>query len=131
MTKAKFLTAALLAAFLGGIALVAGPISAMPDWPHPAHEGISLSDKQRDQIRNLHSAYRAALSNLDWSVGENGHSSETMQQARELRIALRAEIMDVLRRGDTRQGSTPEGVCPYSGKPTPVKFESDADTLYL
>lgn len=124
-------SAALLAAALGGIALLAAPISAMPGWSHPSHAGPAISEEQRDQIRNLHSAYRAALSSLDWSVDESVHSSETMQRARELRVALRAEIVDVLQRGDSRQGSAHEGTCPYSGRTTPVSSRSNADTLYL
>jgi Spy/CpxP family protein refolding chaperone len=131
MTKIKLMGAVLVLAAAGGLTLVtAGPTSAMPGWGD-GHAGMSITQEQREQIRNLHSAYRAALSNLDWSVDENGHSSETMQQARELRIALRAEIMDVLNRGKQPAASTPEGTCPYSGETQPVRLESNANTLYL
>ena len=50
-------------------------------------------------IRALHGAYRAAVGELDWSVGENGHAPETVEQARDLRMALEAEIREVLERG--------------------------------
>ena len=103
----------------------------MPGWSHPGHDGLTISETQREQIRNLHDAYRAALSSLDWSVDEDGHSSETMQQARELRIALRAEIMDVLQRGDSGRAPAGEGTCPWSGKKIPAKSQSNAETLYL
>jgi len=136
MMNAKVLGAALLLAVLGGLALfAAGPTSAMPGWSHsgqtdsPAHP--SISEEQRDQIAALHSAYRAALSQLDWSMGENGHAPDTMQQAKELRMALRAEISDVLRRGTEATGSASEGGCPYSGERTPVKFADNAPTIYL
>lgn len=131
MTKIKLMGAALVLAAAGGLTLVtAGPTSAMPGWGD-GHGGMSITQEQREQIRNLHSAYRAALSNLDWSVDENGHSAKTMQQARELRIALRAEIMDVLDRGKQPAGSTSEGTCPYSGEAEPVRLKSNANTLYL
>ncbi len=133
MTKAKFFSVALFVAAVGGIALVtAGPISAMPGWSDGGHSGMSISKQQRDQIRNLHSAYRSALSSLDWSVGENGHSAETMQKARELKIALHQEIMDVIHRGNAELSATPEDSCPYSGEAEPVqRLESNANTLYL
>lgn len=136
MMKAKVLGSALLLAALGGLALVvAGPTSAMPGWSHSdqavmtAHP--SINDKQRDQIKALHHAYRAALSQLDWSAGENGHSPDTMQQAKELRMALRAEISDVLQRGKEVAGSSSERGCPYSGQRKPVKFGGNAPTLVL
>lgn len=129
MTKFKLIGVSFLLAAATALALVtAGPSSAMPGWSSEGHGGMSISQQQREQIRNLHSAYRAALSNLDWSVTENGHSSETMSKARELKIALHEEIMDVLNRGGEVAG---EGTCPYSGKQRPVRLESDADTLYL
>lgn len=134
MPKIKLLNKALVLASLCGLALVAaGPISAMPGWSHPGHAAPSaaFTAEQRDHIRNLHSAYRAALSELDWSLGEKGHSPETMRQARDLRMALRAEISDVLRRGNETAGSNQPGACPYSGRKTPVKFDRNAPTLYL
>ena len=136
MMNAKVLGAALLLAVLGGLALfAAGPTSAMPGWSHsgqtdsPAHP--SISEEQRDQIKALHSAYRAALSQLDWSIDDNGHAPDTMQQAKELRMALRAEISDVLRRGSDAMASSSETGCPYGGQRKPVKFADNAQTMYL
>ena len=131
MKNLGFLTASLLATAICGVALFAGTTSAMPGWSHPGHDVRMITETQREQIRNLHDAYRAALSSLDWTVDEDGHSAETMQQARELRIALRAEIVEVLRRGESGRAPSSEGSCPWSGKSTPVKFRSNAETLYL
>jgi len=133
MKKVSFLSTVLVLAALGGLALfAAGPISAMPGWSHPGHASpsIAVTEEQREHIRNLHSAYRAALSNLDWRIADNGHAPETMQQARELRMALRAEIAEVLDRGGEVAGAG-EGACPYSGHAKPVRFKVDANTLYL
>lgn len=136
MRKAGFFGAALFAASLGGLALTtSGPTSAMPGWSHPGDSSVSIQPEQREQINALHSAYRAALAKLDWSIvengGENGHAPETMQQARELRMALRAEIFDVLHRDGQVADSAPEGACPYSGQPKPVRLEGSTRTLYL
>ncbi|HMB37547.1 MAG TPA: hypothetical protein VKO85_00575 [Wenzhouxiangellaceae bacterium] len=136
MMKAKVLGTALFLAALSGLALVAaGPTSAMPGWLDSGQASLSshpsINEKQRDQIKALHSAYRAALSKLDWSTGENGHSPDTMQQAKELRMALRAEISDVLRRGSEVAGSSSESGCPYSGQRKPVKFGDNVPTLVL
>lgn len=139
MLKVKYLGTLVLLAALGGLAFVAaGPTAAMPGWSHPDRPDASgnppvasINDEQREEIRQLHGAYRAALAELDWSVGQNGHASETMQQARELQMALRAEIFDVLHRDSEATSSTDEGGCPYSGRAIPVKLDSDAPTLYL
>jgi|GEM_PF-2103990 len=136
MTKAKIFFSTLLLASLGGLTLVAaGPTAAMPGWSNFDQASSSVSpsvkEEQRDQIEALHSAYRAALSQLDWSIGENGHAPDTMRQAQELRMALRAEIFDVLHRDSDAVGSSPEKGCPYSGEVTPVRFGRDADTLHL
>ena len=45
--------------------------------------------------------------------------------------ALRAEISDVIRRGNETAGSNEQGACPYSGRKTPVSFDDNAPTLYL
>jgi len=136
MMKAKLLGTALFLAALGGLALVAAdPTSAMPGWSNSGPASMSshpsINQKQRDQIKALHSAYRAALSELDWSIGDNGHSPDTMQQAKELRMALRAEISDVIRRGSELTGSSSESGCPYSGQRKPVRFGDNAETLVL
>ncbi|HKL51554.1 MAG TPA: hypothetical protein VJ908_10325 [Wenzhouxiangellaceae bacterium] len=136
MKNAQLVGTAIVLALLGAFALAAaGPTAAMPGWSHSAQTapsvGPSIDKQQRDQIKALHGAYRAALSELDWRVGENGHAPDTMQQARELRMALRAEIFDVLHRGSRIAGAAPAGSCPYSGESTPGRPMNDANTLYL
>lgn len=133
LNKTLSRTIALLVLLCGLALAAAGPISAKPGWSHPGQEAPSSSftAEQRDHIRNLHSAYRAALSELDWSIGEHGHAPETMQKARELRMALRAEIFDVLHRDSQAAKSSEKGTCPYSGRAMPVRFDTDAATLYL
>lgn len=130
--KVQYFGVVLFAVLLGGFALVtSGPIAAMPGWSNSGQPVTSINEIQRDQIKALHGAYRAALAELDWSIGENGHAPETMRQARDLRMALRAEISDVLRRGSETGGSNEKSVCPYSGKKMPVRFDDNAPTLYL
>lgn len=132
MDKAKFFGALVLVFVFGSVMLMAaGPISAMPGWSKSGHPSITINPKQRDQIARLHGAYRAALAELDWRLGKNGHAPETMRQARDLRMALRAEISEVLRGGRDTAGSGQQGVCPYSGRTAPIRFDDDAPTLYL
>ncbi|MBL38967.1 MAG: hypothetical protein CMP07_11215 [Xanthomonadales bacterium] len=132
MMKGKLFGVVLFAISFGALALAtAGQTAAMPGWSNSGKPGISISETQRDQIIALHGAYRAALAELDWSLGENGHAPETMRQARDLRMALRAEISDVIRRGNETAGSNEQGACPYSGRKTPVSFDDNAPTLYL
>lgn len=132
MLNAKCLGVALLVAAAAGIMIAAsGTSSAMPGWSKPGAAQVLITAEQRDHIRNLHAAYKAAVADLDWSAGDSGHSSETMQQARNLRLALRAEIFDVIHRGSAVSESSTEPTCPYSGKATPVRLESDGKTLYL
>lgn len=132
MMKGRLFGIVLFAISFGALALAtAGQTSAMPGWSNSGKPGISINETQRDQIKALHGAYRAALAELDWSVGENGHATETVRQARELRMALRAEISDVLGRSNENAGSNEQGACPYSGRKTPVRFDDSAPTLYL
>lgn len=128
----------LLGAVVVGLVVTIGPIAAIadglddPPTASPAGvEGDVISQSQREQIRNLHEAYRAALAKLDWSAGSEGHSSDTLRQARELRMALRAEIFDVIHRGAERAPASGEGQCPYSGKAAPVRVKAAEGTLYL
>ena len=132
MSNAKLFGILLLLALIGGVMLVtSSPSSAMPGWTDPGQTRPSVTAQQQDMIRALHDAYRAAVAELDWSVGENGHAPETVEQARELRMALQAEIKGVLERGRENQPSAGNSVCPYSGQTRPVKFESKGPTLYL
>jgi len=131
MRKTRIVTALAILALITTLAMSAGPISAMPGWSKEANPAISITAQQRDQIQNLHSAYRAAISNLDWSVDENGHPTETMKQARDLRMALRAEIFDVIHRDSEGAQPASGSTCPYSGEAQPVRVKKDRDSMYL
>lgn len=132
MLNARTLSVALfVAAVVGAMIAASGPTSAMPGWSKPGTSKILITTEQRDHIRNLHAAYKAAVSDLDWSVDETGHAPDTMRQARDLKLALRAEIFDVIHRPSAVSESSSEPTCPYSGKMTPVRLENDGQTLYL
>ena len=132
MTNLKLLGVLLLLALIGGLTVVtSSSSSATPGLTQPGHAAPSINAQQRDLIRALHGAYRAAVAELDWSVGENGHAPETVEQARDLRMALEAEIREVLERGNDEGTSSGERIRPYSGQTRPIKFESKGPTLYL
>jgi len=115
MQRIGIFSAAILIALIMGLGMFApGSTSAYPGAQHPSHTINALSDEQRRHIQSLKSAYRAAVSNLDWSIGEHGHAPETMQRMQELRLALHAGIMNVMARHGNQPAST--GTCPYSGK---------------
>lgn len=117
MLKHKlFGAAALVLAASGVLIAVSEPSSAMPGWSSKGSANSSITSAQHEQMVLLKEAYRAALAELDWSADDGGHSSETMQQARELHMALRAEMASIMRRGQPSEGrETPSGACPYSG----------------
>lgn len=132
MTNLKLLGVLLLLALIGGLTLVtSSSSSATPGLTSPGHAAPSINAQQRDLIRALHGAYRAAVAELDWSVGENGHAPETVEQARDLRMALEAEIREVLERGNDKGTSSGARVRPYSGQTRPGSSESKSLTLYL
>ena len=116
---------------LAAIALLAGPLAAKPS-SHPVLGQLDLSQEQQQEIQNLRSAFRDQVDALDWSVTNGGHAPETMQQWRELRIALRAEIRDVLT-DEQREvmDAVRRGSCPYSGKMAPVRTQQQTITLFL
>ena len=118
----------LLGSALGiGILAFSAPLSAKPGWQHPAQGELALSTEQREQIANLRAAFRDRVNNLDWSVTDGQHAPGTLQQARELRLALRAEIRDVLTEAQLNHLRSSAGSCPHSGQT--VKRQSA--TLYL
>jgi len=132
MTNLKLLGVLLLLALIGGLTFVtSSSSSATPGLIQPGHATPSINAQQRDMIRALHGAYQAAVAELDWSVGENGHAPETVEQARDLRMALEAEIRDVLERGTDEDTLNNERVRPYSGQTRPGNFEGKDSTLYL
>ncbi|MEE4296442.1 MAG: hypothetical protein V2J20_07485 [Wenzhouxiangella sp.] len=132
MRKHHALNFTVLASALIALALlVASPILAKPGWSHPAHGDLALSAEQRDQIRNLRGAFHDKLKALDWTVNESGHAPDTLRQARELRLALRAEIRDVLTPEQLERMSSAHGRCPHGGKGGAQQVRQQSTTLYL
>jgi hypothetical protein len=116
MRNLRILGLFILLVMTAGLAITsAGPSQAMPGWTRDAQPKMGVGERQRDEIRSLHIAYEAALSELDWSVGDDGHSAETLEQASELRRALNEAISDVMHRGGEIE-RTPGSACPYGGK---------------
>ena len=120
-----------IASTLAAIVLLAGPLAAKPS-SHPVLGQLGLTQEQQQQIQNLQSAFRDQLGSLDWSVTNGDHAPETMQQWRELRIALRAEIREVLT-DEQRQAmdAVSRKACPHSGKVAPARVQQQTTTLFL
>lgn len=110
-----------------GILAFSAPLSAKPGWQYPAQGELALSPEQREQIANLRAAFRDRVKRLDWSVTDGQHAPATMQKARELRIALREEIREVLTNEQLNHLRSGAGSCPHGGQA--VKRQSA--TLYL
>ena len=129
----KFFSANLIVmvSALATVFLLAGPLAAKPN-SHPVLGQLELNPDQQRQIENLQSAFREQIGELDWSVSDGGHAPETLQQWRELRIALRAEIREVLT-DEQRQAmdAVRRGSCPYSGKAAPVRVQQPTTTTLL
>jgi len=122
----------LVAALVALAVLTASPISAKPGWSHPVLGNLDLSREQQAQIQNLRSAFRDQFKSLDWSVQDGGHAPETLQQARELRIALRAEIREVLTDEQRQAMDSARRGCPHHGKAAPARADQpQSGTLYL
>lgn len=138
MRKKSALNIALLAALLMALGLLmvnpllASSLSSKPGGSHPVLGGLELSDEQQQQIRNLRSAFRDQVNALDWSVENGAHSPQTLRQARELRMALRAEVREVLTE-EQRQAmdAARRGSCPHSGRVAPVRTQQRTSTLFL
>lgn len=131
MRKLSVLNILVLTAALMAFGLLVSPLAAKPG-SHPVLGQLDLTQEQQQQIQNLRSAFRNQFDTLDWSVENGGHAPETLQQARELRMALRAEIREVLT-DEQRQAmdASRRGSCPHSGKATPVRVQQQTTTLYL
>jgi hypothetical protein len=132
MRKHTALNATVLTAALVVLALLfTSPILAKPGWSHPAHGDLALSSEQRNEIRNLRGAFHDKLKALDWTVDEGGHAPETLQQARELRLALRAEIRDVLTSEQLERMGSANRSCPHGGKGDAQQVRQQGTTLYM
>lgn len=137
MLKSRALAIAVAGlAVVGILAAAPGPISALPGWSQPDQgggnaTGVPITVDQREQIRALHEAYQAAVSELDWRADENGHRPETIQQARNLKRALHAGILDVIHRGGPVSKAPDATGCPYSGRRIPARLDSNGPTLHL
>lgn len=133
MRTTKTLNSIVFIAALAALALlVTSPISAKPGWSHPVLGDLTLSSEQQEQISNLRSAFRDQFKSLDWSVEEGGHAPETLQQARELRMALREEIRDVLTDEQREAMDSARRGCPHHGKAAPSRVDpSPTRTLFL
>ncbi len=102
--------------------LLAGPIAAKPGWSHPVLGAVKLSPEQQQQMGHLRDAFRAQFEALDWGVENGAHAPETLEKARELQLALRAEMRALL--SDEQRAAmdaAQRGSCPYSGQTTPVR----------
>jgi Spy/CpxP family protein refolding chaperone len=128
MKLSNLLLVLILGGTLGlGILAFSAPIAAKPGWQHPAQGELALTSEQREQIANLRAAFHDRVKNLDWSLQDGEHASDTLQEARELRIALRQEIRDVLTDAQREHLRSTRSSCPYGGVPV----QRQSATLYL
>ena len=116
MNKVLNLFTGLAAVSLFVLTVSPTPVTAKPGWSMENHPVLGLTEEQRDYINNLRAAYRERIGELDWSVTDNGHPPETLQEARELRAALRAEIRDVLTDEQHEAMKRNQFSCPHSGQ---------------
>ncbi len=132
MKQAHIFNALIVVGCLAVLALVlSSPIAAKPGWAQPDHGDLALSGEQREQIANLRGAFHERIKELDWSVREGGHDPETLQRARELRLALRAEIRDVLTQQQLEHMESASKRCPHGGKRGIQPVRQQTTTLYL
>ncbi|MFW6341145.1 MAG: hypothetical protein ACOC0Q_09785 [Wenzhouxiangella sp.] len=111
MKRAQVIYALAVTGCLVVLALAfSSPIAAKPGWSHPGHERIKA---------------------LDWSVEDGSHDPATLQQARELRLALRAEIREVLTDAQLEHMESAGKRCPRGGQPEIRPVRQQTTTLYL
>ena len=128
MKLSKLLFTLLIGVALGiGILVFSAPISAKPGWQHPAQGELALTAEQREQISNLRAAFHERIKGLDWSVTDGQHAPDTLREARELRLALRAEIKDVLSDEQLAHLRSMRKSCPHGGEAA----QPQTTTLYL
>jgi hypothetical protein len=128
MKISSMLTVLLLGTALGlGVLALSAPIAAKPGWSQPDSSELRLTGEQREQIANLRAAFHARLKSLDWSIKDGQHGADTLREARELRMALREEIQDVLTEDQRNHLHSQTKRCPRGGMPV----ERQTTTLYL
>ncbi|MFP4277649.1 MAG: hypothetical protein ACLFQ2_09515 [Wenzhouxiangella sp.] len=132
MKRAQVIYALAVTGCLVVLALAfSSPIAAKPGWSHPGHGDLALSSEQRKQIANLRGAFHERIKALDWSVEDGSHDPATLQQARELRLALRAEIREVLTDAQLEHMESAGKRCPRGGQPEIRPVRQQTTTLYL
>ncbi len=130
MKISNVLTVLLLGSALGfGVLSLTAPTQAGVAWQAPADADLALSAKQREQIANLRAAFHDRVKSLDWGVRDGSHDRETLREARELRLALRAEIRSVMTDEQLEHMKSARKTCPHGGRAQPV--QTDNATLYL
>ncbi len=133
MSKLLSLFAGLAAVSVLVLTVSPSPVTAKPGWSMENHTVLGLTEEQRDYIDDLRSAYRERIGELDWAVTEDGHPPETLQEARELRAALRAEIREVLTDEQREAMKGKQAACPHSGQrgSQTRQINRSSGTLYL
>ncbi len=133
MNKVFSLFTGLAAVSLFVLTVSPTPVTAKPGWSMENHPMLGLTEEQRDYIDDLRAIYRERIGELDWSVTEEGHAPETLQEARELSAALRAEIREVLTDEQREAMKSYRASCPHSGQRGSRKQQIDrtSGTLYL
>jgi hypothetical protein len=134
MKAANILTVILLGSALGtGTLIFSSPTEAEAGWQHSERGTLALTSEQRQQIANLSDAFHDRIKGLDWSVQDGSHDPNTLRTARELRLALRAEIRDVMTQEQLEHIHSARKTCPHGGQanPGPQPVKTDSATLYL
>jgi len=132
MKFSQFATAVALTLSLSVLVMAFSSSSqARPGWSQPAHGDLSLTTEQRNQIANLRGAFHDQIKALDWSVQDGGHDPATLQQTRELRLALRAEIRELLTAEQLEHMDSAHRRCPGGDKPGVRPVRQQTTTLYL
>jgi len=130
MKISNVLAVLLLGSALGfGILSLSAPSLAGAGWQGSANTDLALSGEQREQIANLRAAFHDRIKSLNWAVRDGNHDRETLREARELRMALRAEIRNVMTKEQLEHMKSARKTCPHGGQPQPV--QANSATLYL
>ena len=134
MKAANILTVLLLGSALGtGVLIFSSPTEAEANWQHSDRGTLALTGEQREQIADLSDVFHDRIKSLDWSVQDGNHDPDTLRAARELRLALRAEIREVMTQEQLEHIHSARKTCPRGGQahPGPQPVQADSATLYL